>query len=298
MLVAEKLPFLYRVYKPIDMSLMYMGNVRILGKSPLTILRNYINRFLFKVVFVEKKVVISELYDNSKIFVKLNDQASASLLFEGRKNDAVADRLVALSDSAQCFIDVGSNYGYFTVVIGRRHPEMSVIAVEPNPQLVRLIRKSVYINSLSKVQVVSAACGDCHGEILLNVNENSSGVSYVSTINSTNKSQVTVDTLPVDDLFLKAYDPTDARPVLLKIDVEGFEVPVFKGASKLLASKPIIVCELNKQTYNEINNIVNGFGLSIYKIDGTPVDHKYLNSLGRKNVDVLVCSPELLKSVT
>ncbi|PZX45763.1 FkbM family methyltransferase [Roseinatronobacter thiooxidans] len=123
------------------------------------------------------------------------------------------------------FVDIGVNVGSYTVpaskVCGVR-----TIAVEPDPDTARVLRRHIEVNGIgSKVQVVEAAIGANIGTVSFTVGRDT--VNRVARSEGTNVRAVVVKTL--DDIL------NGEIPRLIKIDVEGFKRKVFKGAASTLA---------------------------------------------------------------
>jgi hypothetical protein len=92
------------------------------------------------------------------------------------------------------------------------------------------------VNSLQNVTVHQTAVGDCVGKIALPQDSNEGGVLTVKTDTPT----IDVELLPLDLLALQ-----HGFPNLLKIDVEGFEDRVLKGAKEILKRRPKIAIEVH-----------------------------------------------------
>ena len=61
------------------------------------------------------------------------------------------------------------------------------------------------------------------------------------------------------DLLLDQFGP----PTLIKIDVEGAEVQVLRGAGRVLAHKPTIYIEISDHALTECQNILHAAGYSL-----------------------------------
>jgi FkbM family methyltransferase len=184
--------------------------------------------------------------------------------------------LPQLSPPGSVFVDVGANFGYFSCLVAARmagHPSSKVIAIEPNPELVRLLEMNVKINwSMSPVQIESVAVGECNSEMQLTVPggrfANGTLTALPATVASGNKSYP-VSVVTLDEILEK-------EPVvnLLKVDVEGHEMAVFRGAKDTLCKRNAsLVFEWSlPQTHeagydpNEIVDFLHMCGYKIYNI--------------------------------
>jgi FkbM family methyltransferase len=158
-------------------------------------------------------------------------------LWYDRSNDPpelgfLRDRMLAPDDLV---FDVGSHHGLHALFMARHAAR--VVAIEPNPHNVRILRKNVELNGAKNVAIREAAVGESHGKISL---LEDSGVGGVSSQKTEDSATVAVDLVTLDDLA-REY----GFPQLLKIDVEGFEDRALKGASTILARRPKIAIEVH-----------------------------------------------------
>ena len=139
------------------------------------------------------------------------------------------------------FIDVGANIGYFTCLAGARiHAGGAgmVIAAEPNPRCYELIERNLNINwSMCPIALHKAALGAESGEVWLTSPLNRAANAHISQENGA----VDVSTsFRVPMTTLDAIVPEDRQVDIMKIDVEGYEASVFKGARRVIARSPNI----------------------------------------------------------
>jgi FkbM family methyltransferase len=152
--------------------------------------------------------------------------------------------LPRLCPPGSVFVDVGANFGYFTCLLAAhlgRANGSKVIAIEPNPDLVRLLRTNISINwSGAPVRVEPVAVASEPGTLVLHVPERSAANGSLAAPPPGNLGvQHEVQVVRLDDLL--ANEP---RVDLLKVDVEGFEPAVFRGAVETLARPDLrLVCE-------------------------------------------------------
>ena len=148
-------------------------------------------------------------------------------------------------------IDVGANVGQMSLELATLvGPKGKVIAIEPAPGNLDLLRQHVRANGLeARVQVVEAACADTHGgEVEFHV----FGESAASI--GSGHSLIGAETLHQGDTEISVHsircarisidglcEEYDALPSLIKIDVEGGELQVLRGAMQTLArARPVL----------------------------------------------------------
>lgn len=141
-------------------------------------------------------------------------------------------------------LDVGANKGSFAYTLARRvGPRGRVVAFEPQPPLAAYLREMRERAGLGALEVVQAAVSDAPGRLVLHhpPEGHSPGASLVGGRHvPADWVGSEVDVVVIDD-FLAG----EARPVrALKIDVEGNEFAVLRGAEqRLLRDRPALVFE-------------------------------------------------------
>jgi FkbM family methyltransferase len=144
----------------------------------------------------------------------------------------------------QVFLDVGANAGYFSLLASRCVGESGmVLAVEPNPAMVKQLRQNTERNGLTNIAIAEAACSDSVEVRDLYIgNPYNTGNSSLSRDNLTWTKSVKVTCTTVD-LLVEKYGLHHVD--LVKIDVEGAELQVLRGMTAVLKRlRPRIIIEL------------------------------------------------------
>lgn len=130
------------------------------------------------------------------------------------------------------FLDVGAHVGFYTLLGARRvGSEGRVWAFEPDVTNARHLRRHVAINGLSNVRVEEAAVAEADGTARFG------GGSGSGTGRLTGSGDREVRTVGLDSLC----DRHGLTPTALKIDVEGAEGAVIRGASETIRrARPVI----------------------------------------------------------
>jgi FkbM family methyltransferase len=147
--------------------------------------------------------------------------------------------------------DIGANVGLFSFAAASLGAQ--VLAVEADIWLANLINRSVRLNGLP-VTVIAAAVSDRPGVSKLYLSDEGRASN---SLNGCGFAQ-TVVTLTLDWL-LEQF----AAPQVLKIDVEGMEYAVLKGARKVLQARPVIFCEVSED-YNLIGELFRRADYKLY----------------------------------
>ncbi len=135
------------------------------------------------------------------------------------------------------FIDVGANVGVYTL-LAASVPGVRCISFEPSTESRGRLLDNVRRNNLNQVEVHPKAVGDHRGDVLFTV-----GRGTINKIADATTSG-SVERVPV--VTLDDHIPASGRVALVKIDVEGAEPAVLRGATRLLQTHaPALLIERN-----------------------------------------------------
>ena len=195
----------------------------------------------------DRTVVIKEIAPGVRLFIDLSDHVIGLNILRGRyEQDEIqfVRRALRLGDSA---IDVGGHIGFFTMNMAAAvGPEGRVYAFEPLETNANLLERSIVENGFGdRVRFQRAAVGAAPGTATLTFPEETlnSGGAYLLRDGSaplTGNQKKDVPLVALDALELR-------RPIrLIKMDVEGAEPQVLRGAERILRDdRPVILSELH-----------------------------------------------------
>jgi FkbM family methyltransferase len=172
------------------------------------------------------------------------------------------------------FLDVGSHYGIFSVLASKLvGPHGRVIAVEPHPESLAVLRENLALNGCGNVEILNAAFSDTSGPIAMVYDENFATVQRASSPNSTvpnpqghTGQEHTAQGLAGDEAL--RHRPV---PAAMKIDVEGHEYAVLSGLKRTLSNPscrrlcleihpPLLPPDVGK---DEVLSLVRACGLNV-----------------------------------
>jgi FkbM family methyltransferase len=164
--------------------------------------------------------------------------------FATREAAAELDRFLSHARTPGFLFDVGANNGLFSVAYCLAHPANRAVAFEPSSPLVERIRQMARLNGVEdRLQVVAKAVADSPGERQLML---ATRGSFVQVAPFAGTAQNEWQSLPIETTTLDLETAGTARPTVLKIDVEGFEWEVVRGAASLIANaRPTIFLEVH-----------------------------------------------------
>jgi FkbM family methyltransferase len=157
---------------------------------------------------------------------------SAALWADPRGRSEDADFLRLVLRPGDMYVDCGANVGHLVLVASKCvQPGGSLVAIEANQRLYGYLESNLRLNSIERVRALNVAVGDAPGLARISDADDDDQ----NRIGATGL-EVRVDTL---DALLG-----DITPTLLKIDVEGYELPALRGANSVLSRTAVVYCEL------------------------------------------------------
>jgi FkbM family methyltransferase len=165
------------------------------------------------------------------------------------------------------FYDIGANYGFYTLLAQEFITKGEIHAFEPNPKIFKLLRENSRLDIYKNTFLNEIALSDKTGETEFfdrEISRHSGGSSLIKHQHFLKYKVIKVKTTTLDDYILNHKPPT-----IMKIDVEGGEPLVLKGALKLLKKyNPMIIMEFfTDDLHREAVNISFNSGYRAFKID-------------------------------
>jgi FkbM family methyltransferase len=219
-----------------------------------------------------------------KLSLILLDLKLLRVFFLYRVMAAVEHFPILKKENFKTIVDAGANRGQFSLAASSLYNDAIIHAFEPLPRPAKIFNEIFY--NYDNIFLYETAIGNSNKELKMHISnkDDSSSLLEISDVqlqyypdtNEVDTQHVNVSKL---ENYLKASDISS--PSLLKIDVQGFELEVLKGAENLLDNFNYIYCECsylslynNQPLANDIiiflsrynfvligtynNNIVNG----------------------------------------
>lgn len=175
---------------------------------------------------------------------------------------------------ANCFVDVGTNFGWYTCLASKHMPLGVVYGFEMDKLNYDLLRKNLEINNCTNVKAYNLAVSDSSGIIYYEKEDNSPSPSFrqlsknetLSSKNITSMKSVTLD---------EFFDHEQHKPDVIKIDVEGAEINVLKGARQILGKyRPTLFVEVHPEnlpifesSVEDVLYLLNEYGYELFEIE-------------------------------
>jgi FkbM family methyltransferase len=161
---------------------------------------------------------------------------------ESMVQKTIAERLCA----GGTFYDVGAHIGFFSLIAARLVGELgAVFAFEADRSNAARIEQQVLRNRFNQITVLPVAVWSESGIVHFQRDSDFSG-RYSGSVAGTFVRTGARESVEVEALTLDAFSESHRAPTLVKIDVEGGEIDVLRGAARLLAAtRPVVVCEVH-----------------------------------------------------
>lgn len=193
-----------------------------------------------------------------------------SLLTTGLYDLAVSEALARLISPGDTVVDAGANVGYMTALAGvAAGPGGSVLAFEPHPELhaagLRTLAASRRALAGVTIEYHQAALGERPGAAELHVPAGfaaNDGVARLGPLSGAGGCSVPVRVISLDEAIRE-------RSIgVLKLDVEGHEAAVLRGASRALAAGRVrhIVFEAHAPDGGEVARMLHGVGYRLFAL--------------------------------
>jgi len=220
-----------------------------------------INKYLYwqlSNIFNKHKRIFNWV-NNSKLYISKGEYGVTGNYYNGLMEFDSMLFLLHYLKKDQIFVDIGSNSGVYSI-LSSKCIGCKTIAFEPIDKAFERLLNNVNLNrTSSKVNAIKKGVGSEIGELYFINNQDA--MNKVSSSDGDNTSLVQMTTI---DNEIDA----DEGSYMLKIDVEGFEMEVLKGAKKLLNSGRVtaIIIEQDNR-YKDIDTLICSFGFSRIEYD-------------------------------
>jgi FkbM family methyltransferase len=216
-----------------------------------------------------------ELDTNDPTEKAMLDCSDARVLYEAD----VAGLMINVLRLGDVAVDVGANCGFFTILAATLVGSSGhVVAIEPSPACLARLQINLALNGLTNVTVVDRVATEHSGEARFYLCSDNSGGNALWNVGDypgnpksrENPMAISVPATTVDD---ELRQRGMAPPKLIKIDAEGAEQRVLRGAMGHLANRriPFVVAELNEFALAKLGNsqqslrgLMEGLGYSTF----------------------------------
>jgi FkbM family methyltransferase len=200
------------------------------------------------------KQIISFKANNGLAYIAdLRSYTENYICWTGEYEGKTMNMVLEMVDFSKNILDIGGNVGYWTINLAKKiQNDKKVFSFEPVKSNYNRILEHLEINEMeSKVKVFNIGLGQQNDTVyydISNEDRDNNAQTFNATIVSNPKNKLEENSFEVKvlDDILDQENITDIG--FIKIDVEGFEASVFRGARKFLKeNKPLIYGEFTPE---------------------------------------------------
>lgn len=189
--------------------------------SPVSALSRYVK---WQVECRLRSEIVFDWIQGAKLVVRRGMTGATGNIYCGLHEFVDMRFVLDTLEPEELFVDAGANIGSYTVLASKVSGAQT-ISIEADPDTVEALRRNIRINDIgNRVKIVNVAVGAIVGIVPFTIGQDTR--NRVASAKDTYTRNVTMRTL--DDVL------EGEVPNVIKIDVEGFETDVLKGAKKTL----------------------------------------------------------------
>lgn len=191
--------------------------------------------------------------------------------------------------------DVGAHFGEITFNLAKLNPHSKIISFEPNPEMFNKLSFNKLLNKFDNIDLYPFAAGENNADVMLTFHSESPEGAHIDT--SITQDSILIKQKKLDDIYFEKYNDIPVK--LIKIDTEGYELNVLRGAKQILSKyKPDLFLECNDSFMNRYNytikdlfDFLKNLGYSYFLItqSNTKLDpNNFHSEKAPKHFDLLV----------
>ena len=165
------------------------------------------------------------------------------------------------------FYDVGANHGHYAWLALSQSQKVEVMAFEPDPNNLELLRITVDNSRLNQVQIREVALSDEEGVTSFHQDPLTSATGMIENGDTPWIEKYLgrkANSIEVKRAMLDSFCTLEAKPSLIKVDVEGHELEVLKGGMECLKDhKPVLIIESFPPKQEEVIHFLCQLGYEI-----------------------------------
>lgn len=251
----------------------------LINKIPL--IRKIYIKLLGFILSFNKEFIVH--FKNIKMFINLKDPLDKLIFYKNEYEEEQIDFLCCWinKNEPNIFIDIGANFGIYSLRISKLFKTLKVIAFEPVPITFNKLKINIKINNLEKkIKAYNFGLSNTNGskKMITLKRKNyiqSGGFSFNIPKRKLNNDEIIQNhKSQIGDKFLKFKN----KIIVIKIDVEGHEDKVLLGIKNLIKNNKIFLqIEIFDKNFKKVNKFLLQEGFKfINKFDKTS-DYFFIN---------------------
>ena len=166
------------------------------------------------------------------------------LLLDGIREPVATGYILDVLNAEDVVLEVGANIGYYALIESRICKK--IYAAEPHPQNFQRLNNNIALNGRSNIETFNVAFGETDAPLYLNC-------SALSNWHSCKGADATTSgAVKVGGYRIDTFVEGKLAPTFMKMDVEGFELQVLRGAEKTLKTLNRLFVEVHGDLLEEV----------------------------------------------
>lgn len=212
---------------------------------------------------LEKNIVADMKYDFKLKLNLENEEHQYYYFYKNHDERYEVNNLIKLLQEGDVCFDIGANIGFYTLLMAKLSGKKGLVySFEPVKHTKNTLEEGIQANAFQNILVNNFALGNSEEEkeiFFENSNECNGTASFVNMNEDSQKEIVKIKKL--DSIF-----ETLKNPNFIKIDVEGFQGDVLKGAKSFFEqNKPMLMIEIDEGTEPWIEEFFQNLNYKFYK---------------------------------
>lgn len=198
----------------------------------------------------------------------------ASVYFNKMETEQTTEMLGTLS-AGKTFFDIGANVGYYTILASRLvGPSGKVVSFEPLVRNLSFLHRHVELNNAANVKIMPFAVSSENSILRFSAGQNSA----MGHLDPSGAGDILVPTVTLDDIVKEL----GVAPDVMKIDVEGAEVEVLRGADRVLteARPAIFLSTHSPELRAQCTELLSSYGYRVKALIDSDDPHEFLATAG------------------
>ena len=220
-----------------------MSCVSYLLKFP--ILKRIIPSFYKKYIFFFNKYKKTVIINNVNYDLDLRHLIDRRFFFHNGYEDELFNSLINIinNNKINFFLDIGSCWGVYSLRLAGNFNDLKILAFDPIKNNIDRLKLSIKKNNFNNIECFHTAIGSKKSKVTLGATEKYSPNYEIDEINSVINEISDLDYL--DNLL-----DLNGKSLILKIDTEGYELEVLRGAINLLKNNKCF-CQIEVKENNK-----------------------------------------------
>lgn len=219
--------------------------------KPYNLSKTKKEELIFQKAISGKKELIKEIPYNEKIKSKIilptgDTGLTKDLILKGIREPTEVKLFIKEVKSDMNIIDIGANLGYYVLLEGNL-TKGKIYGIEPNPNAIKYLKRSIKLNGYRNIILFNRGINDSKKILPFYISKkwnwsrfDNPGEDIIET------KKILTDSL--DNMF------GDKKIDLIRMDVEGYELNILKGVSKIIERNPnlILFLEFHGNMFNTL----------------------------------------------